>query len=143
MKKNDNVTIPRALLLTIQHALNKIPNTRNAGVNGESTYNIASMIDLAVTMDKNPKAITPPMKFNTTISFSKSELKNCDAIEVSPVCFVGGDAVEVCEKEHADFYSVYLHRKSGGVHCVADCEDEKAANKLSKLLEIVSKELRG
>lgn len=47
-----------------------------------------------------------------------------DAIEVHPCCVVGSnedrDFIETCEPEAAHFWSVYGHRRTGGVLCFED-----------------------
>ena len=58
-----------------------------------------------------------------------------DDTEVSPVCYVGNDAVEVCEEGEENFYSLYLHQVEGGVQCIADLPTKELATDLEKLLQ--------
>jgi hypothetical protein len=72
-----------------------------------------------------------------TIKFQKVEPNNFNAwddIEVSAVCKVDEENVETCEESEADFYSVYLHQKEGGVVCVADLPTKEEAEKLGDLI---------
>jgi hypothetical protein len=61
-----------------------------------------------------------------------------DAAEIHPVALVdAGGAVEVVDDDEAQFWSVYLHLKAGGVECVGDfvtkAEAEIAADSLERL----------
>lgn len=61
-----------------------------------------------------------------------------NGVEVSPVRKYEEDDTtycEVCKPDEADFWSVYLHRVSGGVECVADLPTEIEANALGDLLK--------
>ncbi len=51
----------------------------------------------------------------------------------------GASFVEQCEPEEADFWSVYLHLKAGGLECVADLPTEALANSLADLLTLTQK----
>lgn len=65
-----------------------------------------------------------------------------DAFEVHPCKVVYEDksldpkiqAVEQCEPEEAEFWSVYIHLVGGGLDCIADCETEEQANQLVEFL---------
>ena len=65
------------------------------------------------------------------------DLSPFDAVEVHPVC---EDAERVCEGvEEGDpstsFWSVYLHRRGGGVECIADCPSREIAFAIAAALE--------
>ncbi len=67
-----------------------------------------------------------------------------DDIEVSPVCNVGNNAIEVCDEKDADFWSVYLHAKDdgkrmSGVRCIADCETKTQAMEFAKAISVIIK----
>lgn len=58
-----------------------------------------------------------------------------DTVEVHPVKRMEPDLLEVCAREDAEMWSVYLHRRSGGVRCVADFRTEELANRYGLFLE--------
>ena len=66
-----------------------------------------------------------------------------DCFEVHPCKVVDGEAefptikqcVEQCEREEAEFWSVYVHLTGGGLDCIADCETEELANQLVEFLK--------
>jgi hypothetical protein len=65
-----------------------------------------------------------------------------DGFEVHPCKIVDEDinldpkiqAVEQCEPEEAQFWSVYIHYEGGGLDCIADCDTEELANELYAFL---------
>lgn len=46
------VSVPKELLETIQYALNAIPNQKNVGKKGESSYDIASALGKILNKQK-------------------------------------------------------------------------------------------
>lgn len=75
-----------------------------------------------------------------------STLEGFDAFEVHPVAYLPlrpkdigkvckREAVEICEEEDADFWSVYGHLQEGGVRCLADCATKEDAEYIRAALE--------
>lgn len=61
-----------------------------------------------------------------------------DGFEIHPCrIFSSGDheLVEQCDTEEAEFWSVYIHLKEGGLSCIADCNSREEAEKFVGLLE--------
>ncbi|MEC4685404.1 MAG: hypothetical protein VST71_06705 [Nitrospirota bacterium] len=78
-----------------------------------------------------------------------STLERFDAFEVHPVAYLPlhpkdmvavckREAVEICEEEDADFWSVYGHLPEGGVRCLADCDSKEGAEYIKAALESVT-----
>ena len=70
--------------------------------------------------------------FTELLPVTPGQIAQYDALEVHGVRDVatdgsGGTQCEV-DDEHPQFYSVYLHRKEGGVECVGDFSAEADAN---------------
>jgi len=78
-----------------------------------------------------------------------STLEGFDAFEVHSVAYLPlhpkdirtvckRDAVEICEEEDADFWSVYGHLPEGGVRCLAGCDSREDAEYIKAALESVT-----
>ena len=67
-----------------------------------------------------------------------------DAIEVSPVAYLGHGNFEVTrEPEKADFWSVYLHLETeGGVECIADLPTEQLAKQFGEVMRCTLRHAR-
>ena len=78
------------------------------------------------------------------ISHDCIDISLFDAIELDPVAYIDGNKGNGLEVIHddtrADFWSVYLHLKTGGVDCIADFKIKQDAvnhaQKLSKLFSL-------
>lgn len=69
-----------------------------------------------------------------------------DGLEISPCCVFGfangEDLVEPCEPDAADFWTVYGHRREGGVTAFEDFPDHAAAQRFARLLLHAHQHLR-
>lgn len=66
-----------------------------------------------------------------------------DCVEVHPCQIIEKgkngkkDIVEQCEPKDADFWSVYVHLKRGGLECIADCVTKKEAETFEKFVNSI------
>jgi hypothetical protein len=72
-----------------------------------------------------------------------------DAVEIQPCAIVAidsdGPTLEVCERDDPDLHcwTVYLHKRIGGVRAIADCATEADALIIADALEREHPCLRG
>lgn len=66
-----------------------------------------------------------------------------DSFEVHPCTEINEEGdVEQCEPKDAQFWSVYVHYKGGGLDCIADCDTEGLANDVVNFLTILIKNFK-
>lgn len=89
------------------------------------------------------QAITLIPKFSKDMKghdFDEIEVHPCKVVDENKSLPSKIQAVEQCEPEEAEFWSVYVHYEKGGLDCIADCATEKDANDLKDfLLEFVER----
>jgi hypothetical protein len=61
------------------------------------------------------------------------DISKYDFFEIDPIC---GEAEELCEREQADYWSVFGHLKEGHRECLGDFETEKKAKEFADKLRI-------
>ncbi len=70
--------------------------------------------------------------------FDEIEVHPCKVVDEDKTNNLTVQAIEQCEPEEAEFWSVYVHFVGGGIDCIADCDTKDEADTLAEIIKRIA-----